>query len=296
MLFGRGVAAVDGKQAVQQQVLIQDDIGAAMRHDGGGKPAAGNDGGDVAELLPVTADEAIDHAGGAQHHAGKHAVHGVGADGFDFAGTEADGGQQRGRAGQRLQRDFDAGEDGAADKAAVLGDDGDFGSGAQIDDDGWQGVFFRRAHSGTGQVRTQGSGFIDTDIKAGFDPGANHNGGDMAIAEDADGIVEYGGERRYDRGDGRAGKLGRFELMQAEDLREKDGVFRFGTQGVRLGAGGKEGVFTLVDTKADIGVADINGEDHRVNLLSAGQQGGKTVGGGLHKVALKQLDGTGIHQ
>ena len=30
--------------------------------------------------------------------------------------------------------------------------------------------------------------------------------------------------------------------MQAEDLREKDGVFRFGTQGIRLGAGGKEGV------------------------------------------------------
>ena len=80
-----------------------------------------------------------------------------------------------------------AGEDGAADKAAVLGDDGDFGSGAQIDDDGWQGVFFRRAHSGTGQIRTQGSGFIDADIEAGFDPGANHNGGDMAIAEDADG-------------------------------------------------------------------------------------------------------------
>ena len=46
----------------------------------------------------------------------------------------------------------------------------------------------------------------------------------MAIAEDADGIVEYGGERRYDRGDGRAGKLGRIGLMQAEDLREKDGV------------------------------------------------------------------------
>ena len=56
----------------------------------------------------------------------------------------------------------------------------------------------------------------------------------MAIAEDADGIVEYGGERRYDRGDGRAGKLGRIGLMQTEDLREKDGVFRFGTQGVRL--------------------------------------------------------------
>ena len=108
----------------------------------------------------------------------------------------------------------------------------------------------------------------------------------MTIAEDADGIVEYGGERRYDRGDGRAGKLGRIGLMQAEDLREKDGVFRFGTQGVRLGAGGKEGVFALVDAKADIGV----------NLLSAGQQGTKTVGGGLHKVALKQLDGTGIHQ
>ena len=118
----------------------------------------------------------------------------------------------------------------------------------------------------------------------------------MAIAEDADGIVEYGGERRYDRGDGRAGKLGRIGLMQAEDLREKDGVFRFGTQGIRLGAGGKEGIFALVDAKADIGVADINGEDHRVNLLSAGQQGTKTVGGGLHKVALKQLDGTGIHQ
>ena len=84
--------------------------------------------------------------------------------------------------------------------------------------------------------------------------------------------------------------------MQAEDLREKDGVFRFGTQGVRLGAGSKQGVFALVHAKADIGVADIDGEDHGVILLSAGQQGRQAVGGRLHKVALKQLDGTGIHQ
>lgn len=41
VLFGRGVAAVDGQKAIQQQILIEDDVGAAMRHDSRGKAAAG---------------------------------------------------------------------------------------------------------------------------------------------------------------------------------------------------------------------------------------------------------------
>ena len=50
VLFGRGVAAVDGQKAIQQQILIEDDVGAAMRHDSRGKAAAGHHSG---ELRPV---------------------------------------------------------------------------------------------------------------------------------------------------------------------------------------------------------------------------------------------------
>lgn len=68
-------------------------------------------------------------------------------------------------------------------------------------------------------------------------PGPTTMVGIWPLPEDADGIVEYGGERGTTEEMAAPGKLGRFELMQAEDLREKDGVFRFGTQGIRLGAG-----------------------------------------------------------
>ena len=97
LLFGRGVAAVDGQKAIQQQILIEDDVGAAMRHDSRGKAAAGYHSGNFAQFLSLALNKASHQTGGAQHHTGEHTIHRIATDGLDLTGTETDGGQQRGR-------------------------------------------------------------------------------------------------------------------------------------------------------------------------------------------------------
>ena len=84
-------------KAIQQQILIEDDVGAAMRHDSRGKAAAGHHSGNFAQFLSVALNKAIHHTGGAQHHTGEHTIHRIATDGLDLTGTETDGGQQRGR-------------------------------------------------------------------------------------------------------------------------------------------------------------------------------------------------------
>ena len=100
-------------QALEQQVVVTDDLPLAVGRDVGGKAAGGHQVAGIAQLRLHPLDHAVQDGGGAEDRAGAHAVHRVGGDGL-FRRGDGDVRQQAGARGQGPVAQLHARQDRAA--------------------------------------------------------------------------------------------------------------------------------------------------------------------------------------
>ncbi len=243
--------AVDARH-VGQPRLVGVAAGGDHRH-----AAAG--GGAFDQLAAQGGEQAGHQADVPQHRAGLHGGDGIGADGV-LRPPQLDARQLAGPPDQRLQRDAEAGGDGAADVGAVGVDHVEVGAGAQVDDDG------RAADLDPGRQRVAqpvGAGLgrpVDLDRQDALERGRvdHHRLQAKPVLRELD---EALGQRRHDRGDPDRRQLVQPMGVEAEHVtHQRRRLVRRGA-GPRRGAPRPDQLVLAEEAERQAGVADIERQE-----------------------------------
>ena len=98
------VIFIEDRKPLQKKVTVVFDSAAAHWKDKARNAACCNDSHAAAEFFLHPVDHAVNHTGGAEHHAAAHGIDGVFADGL-FRAFQTDGRQLRRARGERLGRE-----------------------------------------------------------------------------------------------------------------------------------------------------------------------------------------------
>ena len=164
-------------QAPHEQVLVVNDLIAAVAHNNRRIAAGGHDGGIfTGDDLLHAVDDAVQHPRRAIDDAVAHTVLGVFADkipGWVLQGYIL---QQRRVLRQGIQRQPHPREHHATLIGLLLGDIGNGGGCAHLDHNNGRRVFFHGGHGIGHQVGAQLIMDLHADVQARFDAGAHHHG------------------------------------------------------------------------------------------------------------------------
>ena len=128
------VFLVDDEEALQEQVLVEDDVLLAVGDDLLCESAGGDDRGLLAELFLDAVDDAVQGGSAAVENAALHALDGVLPDDV-LRCVDADAAELRGTRGEGIERNADTRQDHTADVLLLTVDDGNRGRGTHVDHD-----------------------------------------------------------------------------------------------------------------------------------------------------------------
>ena len=164
------VALKEDAEAVEGEEVVDLADVAGVFCDHAGQAAGGNDAGLVAEFGEDALDDAVDEACVAVVQARLQMADGVGA--YDFGGAlDVDAAETGGAGEERFGAEPEAGSDGSAEIFAFLGDDFEFGGGAEVDDDAGAAVALNGGNAVADAVGAELGGVVDEGGHAGLDAG-----------------------------------------------------------------------------------------------------------------------------
>ena len=251
----------DAVQAICDQSLAVADGGAAGVPDGTGQVAGGVKGSLRAKLGAEPRGQTVQLAGGAQHKAVLQAGRGAFAqDGGRSAGSQVDLGQLGGALHQRLQRKLRPGQDHAAHQLLLLVDrhhgDGRVGR----NDHQRPGTLCQSGNGTAQQFGTQLGRIVQPQLDAALQP--RPHGQDARTAQDAQGRQHPAAQHRHHTAQNAALDLIRGCAVQRKQIDQPDGVFVDGGGRVRMQPTAEPECVVVVAAHSDMGVADVDGEDH----------------------------------
>ena len=233
-----------------------------QRHNEFGDAARRHDRCRGPKLLLHAVEQAVEHGCRTEHDAAAHGVARIFADGA-LRLVQADAGELGRAAGQRLERDLQAGADAAAAIDAVLVDGRDGRRRAHIHDEQRRAIVMDGRDGGDDEVAADLRGIVHADVQARADAGADNEA--VLPRQLADGGAERIEHRRHDGGDDRAVDHGRNDVEQRQNVLELRTVLIGRLDGVRCHARLKQDVVPLDAAEDDVGIADINCKDHKVS-------------------------------
>ena len=170
------VFLIDQPQPFHQQILVVNDLVAAVAHDDRRVAAGGHDGGlFVGDNGEDPVDNAVQHAGRAIDDAVAHAVLGVFSDDVLRGMLQRHILQQRRMLRQRIQRKPHAREHHAPLIGSLLGDIGNGGGCPHFDHDNGRGILLQCRHSVGHQIGAQLVVHLHADVQPCLDAGPHHH-------------------------------------------------------------------------------------------------------------------------
>ena len=238
--------------------------GVGLRRDQPRQPAGGDDAAGVPELLLQAADQALDQARVAVDDARLHGVDGVAP---DHARGQRDlhPRQARGPAEERLGADLHARRDHAAQVLALGRDAVEGGGGAEVDDDHRAMGPLEAGHRVDDPIGADLARVLVEDAHPRLDAGADHQrlAPEGGAHEPRHGVGE-GGDHAGDDGVIDAAEI---DAAEREHLPNQHGVLVGGARSRALAADVVQEAGALEDPEADVGVADVDDEEHGPRTL-----------------------------
>ena len=253
-------------QALEEQRFVRGDAVSAIGADARAHAARGDDArGFFAKRLGKSVQKTVDRTGSAVHDAGFHAVHGVCRD-YVARRQNLNARQKRGFLCQGVQGNPHAGQDRAADVFSALVHDGQRGCRSHVHDHNGEGIFLLRSHRGGNEIRGDGSGVVDRNVKPRFDARADDQR--LFFGDRAHSAHQNVGQGRNHTGNDRARKRRAVDLVQFQNLFDLDRVSHIGLHAVGGDAADRAETAHAVGTsEGDVRISAINGEDHDVLLF-----------------------------
>ena len=259
----RRIFVVEKQEPLEQQVVIEQDFVAAERRDHTREAARRDDRARLAELRVDAVDQAVERAGVSVQNAALHAVDRVRAD-QAFRHLKRDLLKLRRAADQRIARDDGARQNHAAAVIAAAVDDGDRRRRAHINDDLRQGIIVDARHGVYDEVAAELGGVVDLNAQARLDAGADDERRNVQVF--LNGGLHRAGHGRHDGRDDRAVDVCGVDAVHLKRGAQDRGVFQHGGRVDRRNALAEENRFTAAAAEHNIGVSDVDGENHSVNL------------------------------
>ena len=117
-----------------------------------------------------------------------------------------------------------------------------------------------RADGGADKVARKLAGVVDANIQTGLYARADDE--DRKIGQQLDGGAQHRGQPRHNRGEGRAFEALRRAVVEGEQVGKQHRILGFGAQRIGFDPRGEEKPVFAVHPENDVGVADVDGQDH----------------------------------
>jgi hypothetical protein len=250
-------------QAVEREPRRDDLDDVGLFGDDLSEAACGDDPHVFAEFLAEAGDHAFHHADVPEEQTRLHGVDGVAANDRGRA-LNVDAGEFGGVREECVGGEVDTGGDGSAEILTVCGDGVEGGGSPEVDHAGGTSVERVDRDRIRDAIGTDGARVFVADLDARLD--ARVHDQRFAFEIFATSLDDSVGQRRDDRGEANARQVGGRLTDVREQTEELQAVFVgharvFGGQPPMMNEG-----FTLIEADGQVGVAEVNGEEHGISI------------------------------